>query len=157
MFPTRYKSKLSKALSYPMGAKEISDALVDAPNVREFELWFSEAPIRPASAFQRVLREALPYKLVVAEYRPATKPNYSAANFLIERGWYDPKWKLQVYPVLRQLRQPAAKLLHEQGFPAVLEWLRLSNRAGWDSRHHSLALMFNPAKRTLTAHCENGV
>ena len=47
-------------------------------------------------------------------------------------------------------RAIAGALLREQGLPAVVEWLRSSGRAGWESLYHRLELVFAPADGTLT-------
>src|SRR4051812_5646100 len=121
MIPTRFKAKLPKTLSYPVGAEAISKALGNAPHASNLRLHFFDAAVWPASEFQRLLREAMPYKLFVVAYQPAFKANYGGANDLVEQGYYDKQWELQVYPVLRHLRQRAGQLLKEQGFPAMVE------------------------------------
>lgn len=40
--PTRVKSKLSRGLSYPVGAEAISEALASASHVDAMSLWFSD-------------------------------------------------------------------------------------------------------------------
>ena len=65
--------------------------------------------------------------------RPASRPGYSGATSMVERGWYEAKWELRVIPVPRPQRAIAGALLRTQGLPAVVEWLRSSGRAGWES------------------------
>src|SRR5262249_24477960 len=84
--------------------------------------------------FQRLLRESSPYPLLVAEYRPASKPGYGGATFLVEAGWYEAKWELRVNPVLRELRAVASAALRETRLPAGAEWLRSSGAPGWGGR-----------------------
>ena len=43
MIPTGYRDKLSKRLSYPVGAEEISNSLADAGDLRPFSLSFCTA------------------------------------------------------------------------------------------------------------------
>jgi len=136
MVPTQFKSKLPKALSYPLGAATISDALVNAPHVADLELSFFDAPVWPASEFQRHLRDSLPYKILAASYRPAFRSNYGVGQFRNEE-----KWELQVYPVLRHLRHKAKQMLTQQGLPTVAEWLRSSNQTGWETRQHTLTFL----------------
>ena len=157
MIPTRYKSKLPRTLSYPIGAEAISAALAGAPHAEEFVLGFSDRVVWPVSEFQRLLRERLPYRVFVAQYRPETKPGYSAPQSLIEGGWYDCKWELHVYPVLREWRHLVNRLLREQGLPAVVEWLRSSQHAGWGSRHHRIELNFRPAEEAISIQRVDGV
>ena len=157
MIPTRHKAKLPKTLSWPLGAEAISAGLADVPHAAELTLWFANAPVFWASAFQRILRESRSYAVLVAEYRAALGPNYSKSTALVERGGYDAKWELRVNPVLRPLRSTAAALLREHGIPAVAEWLRSSMRAGWEGRDHRLELVFAPAAGTLSQQATDGV
>jgi len=157
MIPTRYKSKLPRTLSYPLGAEAISEALAGAPHAEEFSLAFSDQAVWPASEFQRLLWERLPYALVTAQYRPTHKPGYGGAQSLVESGWYDRAWELHVNPVLREQRQPAGRLIREQGLPAIVEWLRFTQRPGWETRVHKIELVFNPAEVALAVHRIEGV
>ena len=99
MIPTRYKSKLPKGLSWPLGAEAITAGLGDAPHVPDLSLWFIEGVTRPAALFQRVVRDALPYTLLVAEYRPEQRPGFIGSKSMAESGWYEARWELRVSPV----------------------------------------------------------
>src|SRR5262245_15734272 len=99
MIPTRHKARLTSSLSWPRGAEASSPALADAPNAGVLTLSFSDSPVWPASEFRRLLPEALPYAVLVAEYRPPSRPGYGGAAILSELGWYEAKWELQVTPV----------------------------------------------------------
>jgi hypothetical protein len=156
MIPTRSQAKLPKALSYPLGAEAISAALADAPHAAEFGLWFCADTGSSASLFQQRLREGRPTKVLAAEYVPAQGPGYSRSRGLVEGGWYDARWSLDVYPVLRGRRHPVGQALRERGLPAVVEWLRGSDAVGWDTRHHRIELVFNPAEGTLSINREDG-
>jgi hypothetical protein len=150
MIPTRYKSRLGKTLAYPVGAEAISLALAGALHSEALELSFHARPVEPASRFQRVLAERLPYTIVAAEYRPARKPGLSAAGSTIEAGYYDQRWELTVYPVLREFRHVANHLLLEQGFPALSRWLRAAEPAAMGIMIRRAVLVFNPADGSLT-------
>jgi hypothetical protein len=134
-----------------MGAKAISEALSDAPHVEDIGLSFRDSALWPASEFQRILRASLPYKLIEVAYQPPLKWNYGPDEFFPEK-----RWELRVNPVRPEQRQEAEELLKKQGFPAIIEWLRLSHQPGWDARRHSLALVFNPAGMSLMLHREDG-
>jgi hypothetical protein len=157
MIPTRSKSKLPKALSYPLGAEAISRVLAGAPHADELSLSFHDQAVWPATEFNRLVREGLPYCILSAGYVPPRKLSRSAPNTLAESGWYQGHFSVTVYPVLRALRHPAGQLLRELGLPAVVEWLRSSGRPGWDTRQHRLNLVFGPADGTLLAAREDGV
>jgi hypothetical protein len=149
MIPTRYRSKLPKSLSYPVGAELISTALAGSAHIASLSVRFCSHAVEPASRFQRILSERLPYRSFLAEYDPARKPGLSAADFMIERGWYEERWELTVYPVLREFRHTANQLLRDQGLPAVVTWLGKAEGLARGIVPQQLELMFNPADGTL--------
>ena len=158
MIPTRHKAKLPEALSWPLGAAAITAGLGDAPHVADLSLWFTDGVAHPAAAFQRVVRECLPYTLLVAEYRPAARPGYIGTMLLAdELRRYEAKWELHVSPVPGPWRAAAGAALRDAGLHAVAEWLRSSVRAGWELRRHRLALVFVPATGTLALQAADGV
>lgn len=157
MIPTTYKAKLPKLLSYPIGAEAISEGLADAPHMEEFTLTFYDTPEWKVSDFQRTLRESLPYPILVAEYKPPSRPGYSGAQFMIEKGWYDKHWSLRVYPVRCELKHTVQQLLLEHGLPALAEWLRSARKSGWESRKHRIKMEFNPADESLSISHEDRI
>src|SRR3954463_4233733 len=88
VIPTRFKSKLPKTLSWPVGAEAVTAGLGDAPHAAECSLWFSDSPVRRASEFQQTLREARPYAVLVVEYRPADRMGYSGSTAMEASGMY---------------------------------------------------------------------
>lgn len=151
MIPTRYKSKLPGHLSYPIGAEVLSKALEGSPHAELLSVGFRENPLIFASDFQRLLSERQPYLLLRAEYKPAQRPGISASNDSVEKGWYDEKWELDVYPVLRPLRSLAHGLLLGTGLPAVAQWLWSSRRDGWSRRQQWLDLIFDSGAESIVA------
>jgi hypothetical protein len=157
MILTRFKEKLSKHLSYPIGAEALTEGLAGAPHVEFLALSFWGHPFWPNSRFQVVLAEHQPYKVLAARYWPAHKLGYGGAPSLMPAGYYDEQWELTVYPVVRELRQLANRLLRERGLPLLVQWLRSSERAGWMSRSHEFELVFSPAEELLAARESSGV
>jgi hypothetical protein len=157
MIPTRFKAKLPKGLSYPLGAEAISQTLAGAPHADELHLSFYGQAVWPAAEFNRLLREGLPYRILSAEYTPPLMPRRIAPKRLVEVGRDQGSWYLTVYPLLCELRPAANHLLREQGLPAVTEWLRSSERSGWDSQQHRIDLVFSPADDKLVVAREDGV
>ncbi len=137
MIPTRYKSKLRKGLSWPLGAEAITAGLGDAPRVADLSLWFTDGVTHPVAAFQRVVRDALPYTLMVAEYRPEQR-GYILSNSMAKSGWHEAKWELHVSPAPSNWRAAAGAALREVGLPAVVDWLRSSERVGWELRRRHI-------------------
>ena len=150
VIPTRFKSKLPNTLSWPVGAEAITAGLGDAPHAAECTLWFSDSPVWRASEFQRTLREARPYAVLVIEYRPPSRMGYSGSKAMEATGVYDAKWEVHVNPVPRTWRATVATLLREKGLPAAADWLRSINVPGWENVPHRLELLFAPAAGTLS-------
>lgn len=152
MKPPSKKPRLPSSLSYPLGWQAICDALAGAPDIEELSVSFFNGHW-PASEFQRVLRENLPYRLLVAAYSPPPRPNF------VQKGEFDRtqgvRW-IHVFPVKRALRAAAGKLLLEEGLPKVAIWLRSSLNVGWKTRQHFLELVFHPADLTLTVKRTDG-
>lgn len=157
MIPTRGKAKLPKHLSYPIGAEALTEGLAGAPHAEALTVSFWGTPVWPGSRFQLALAEEQPYVVLTAKHEPARKPGYGGAQFLVESGWYDEKWELTVYPVIRDLRHLANRLLKDQGLSLIVEWLRSSRQAGWDDRQQRIELVFNPTEGTITGKFVNGV
>jgi hypothetical protein len=151
MIPTLYKSRLPRSLSHPIGAQALSEALAGAPHVGSFTVAFSDLAIWPKSRFQKVLAEKQPYQILTARFSPGSRPGYGGSNKFIESGWYDAKWELMVYPVLRELRHVAHRLLLEQGLTSIKRWLDASARRGWMERWQYIELVFHPAESSLSA------
>ena len=153
LIPTRLRAKLPRRLSYPVGAKELSEGLRAAPHFESLEIVFRDRPTFWASEFQRWLEEALPYPVVVADFRPRSKPGFIGSNAMVDKGFYDEKWEIKVHPVLREKRHLAHRLVCDEGVSQLLAWLRQSQTAGWNLQSHFCELVFDPKQDTITA-CE---
>lgn len=157
MIPTTYKAKLPKHLSYPVGAEALTEGLAGAPHIEALSVSFWGTPVWPGSRFQKALAENQPYMVLAARHEPTRKPGYGGAQDLVDGGWYEEKWELTVYPVVRELRHLASQALKEQGLPLIAEWLRSSQQAGWVIRQQRLELVFNPTEGTIRAQKVSGV
>ena len=157
MIPTRLKAKLPQHLSYPVGAEALSEALAGAPHLESLSVTFRDLAVWPASEFRRLLSARLRYRILSAEFRPARGPGLTGSNEMVERGWYDERWELTVYPVLAEFRHLANRRLREQGLPAVARWLRASDRAGGDPRPRRIELLFDPVNGSLVDQESEGV
>ena len=143
MIPTKWKSRLPKHMSYPIGAEALSEALADATNVEAMTLFFGNSQW-PASGTRRMLADRIPHEILIAEFWPA---EYRGSN---------ENWFLHVHAVPRELRYLANRLLREQGLPRLSGWLRASLRSDWRSRHQKLALRFIPVEESITADESSG-
>jgi len=147
---TKYRSKLSSALSYPIGAEGLSAAIGDAPQLEILQLSFWDAHW-PATKFRRALEARLPYVLMIASYSPAEKPGFIGSNAGLASGAYAERWELKVYPVLRELRPLARRLLAAEGLPAIAAWLRPIEERTRAARSQRIELTFDPLNESTTA------
>src|SRR5690606_16302912 len=111
-----------------IGAQDISDALANAPRADELSLSFRDAAVWPASEFNRLLAQHLPYPIMVARYWPATRPGHIGSRSMVEAGDFDERLEIEVNPALRKHRHIARKRLLERGLPAIARWLASSSR-----------------------------
>ncbi len=143
LIPTSNKRPLPKEHSYPIGAQAISDALVDVPQFAHLDISFY--------TLCKIPDDNCPHFLVLAaEYRH-WHVGLSAANFMIENGWYEPRWHLVVYAVPRNIRRDINNVLFDSGLPIVAEWLSESRTDTWLDSSHCLELEFNPQSSELIA------
>lgn len=135
LIPTRYKKLLPKEHSYPIGARDISDALENVPQLAELDLSFY--------AFQRSNHDQRGHFLVLtAEYRH-DHIGLSAAKFMIEDGWYKPQWHLVVYAVPREIRHAVNKSLVSAGLGVSAKWLSEARTDTWLDSSHRLEFEFH--------------
>src|SRR5262245_39267542 len=117
MFPTQFKSKIPRSLSYPLGAEAISAALQDTPQADFFRLRFffyntdrAASPGHPKEAFFEVRYLCL-------------TPSLTTSRRSREDGSYEPRWEIEIRPVPHDDKRAIRRLMEEQGFPRVREWL----------------------------------
>ena len=146
----RTRPKLAQHLSYPIGAKEIKESLGGVLNAEKLSVRFVRDAVYPGREWRKVLANRLPYMIAQVSYHPLLPPSYSTPNQPFMEGWFDQQWELRVYPVLRELRSVANELLVSNGLPAVKTWFEQSDANGWDLLKHSLQLIFDPEKSTLS-------
>ena len=115
MIPTGHKKKIPSTHSYPLGAKAISDALIDVPQ-RElpkinFDFYTGFAKDRVPGA---------PYRVLSA--------SYSGSTFLSLAGWI-----VEVHAVPRPLKHVIPGKLIADALPKIREWL-ISTITRWSER-----------------------
>jgi hypothetical protein len=118
MIPTRSKAKIPGTQSYPVTAKEISDALADTPQAGQLSIEFhggwksrirTQNPYHSQFALNDTVLECA-YGWVPKDL-PAVQPAF-------QRGWL-----IVVQPVPRELRHKINELIKQQAFPAIIKWL----------------------------------
>jgi hypothetical protein len=142
IIPTRYKSKIPHTLSYPVGAKAISEALRDAPQFSELTVCFSFW-----NQLARHHGTAAPYRVIDALYSGPIR--FFSASRTIEEQSHDPRWTITVHAVPRALRHEIQAKIIAEALPAIRSWL-VSNPHGSDREGgHLLTFSFDELKNEL--------
>jgi hypothetical protein len=128
LVPTLYKKRLSKQLSYPIGAELLSEHLTGVPQFSAFTICFSDVVSAWKSKFQRILAEGADYEIVAA------------------RLW-EP-YMIYVYPVRRQLKHAAQQALLSHGLPALRDSM-LKHHPASPLRDVYARIMFSPPTQTV--------
>lgn len=136
MIPTKVKCQISRELSFPLGAKQVSEVLEGVPQYNGLTIAFQphwrETPARIKAMVDR--GESL---LVLAAEYHNFPPGRSGSHYLIDQGWYDETWELAVYPVPRERKAATRTLLLSSGLPKIRAWLETTRPDTWrDGRHH---------------------
>jgi hypothetical protein len=117
MIPTRYKSKLSHLMSYPIHAGTLSKALEGVPQINELSVTFFDSCQEP-----RKLKNPCLILKIGYFYR---RVNLTTEKKSIEQGQYGAKWKIIVYPVPRTCVSAVKNHLDEEGLGKICQWLHL--------------------------------
>jgi hypothetical protein len=146
---TRYKEKLPRHLSYPVGLELLATTLGEVPQGDQLSVWFVAHSAIRATEIEHKRRNGEYYPVLTAlfRYHPL---GYSECNAMREAGFYDPKWQIQVYGVGRKHRAVARKRLCEQGIPAVAAWLRTPRSSTWLQGHKQITVCFNEKDLAIT-------
>nr|WP_322662333.1 hypothetical protein [Dendronalium sp. ChiSLP03b]MDZ8207089.1 hypothetical protein [Dendronalium sp. ChiSLP03b] len=115
MIPTKYKSKLSRLMSYPISAGILSEALLDIPQFDQLSVAFYDSCQEP-----RKIKNPAKILSVIYSYHLV---NLSTSNKSIECGWNEPKWSITVYPVPQTCVSLVKSQLIETGLDKMKQWL----------------------------------
>jgi hypothetical protein len=143
MVKTSYRSKLGKALSYPLGTEEISRVLEGVPQT-SLSLSFYDKPTTFASEFQRLLTEGQPYVILRASF---TRRDWGIG---VQVGDCNGAWDITVYPTPRADRVVAHAQLLSVGLPAVRRWLCMARPSTWYFGRKRCEVLFAPADGTVS-------
>jgi hypothetical protein len=116
LIPTRYKSKLSSLLSWPIGAEEISASLAAVQQFGEIELTFYFRGVKDIAT----ARTTAWMTLVEIHYRRRAGRMFDSYES-ISKGILDRHWAITVKPVLREKRKELHDGIMAQ-MPRVAEW-----------------------------------
>ena len=125
MIKTRYKEKVPKGFSYPIGAEKISEALAESMQGEACEISFWVKDEFWASSYTQRIKNREPIKIFDLVYsNPQT--HHSSSQAMIDSGQYDPKWIIKVYAV-PTTNVSAVKQLLKQEISEAAKWLKQPN------------------------------
>ena len=135
LIPTLSKRSLPKEHSYPIGAQAISDALAKVSQFDRIGVSFC--------GFSKSVNDQRGQILVLAADYQHRHVGLSAPNCLIDSGWYEPQWCLEIYAVPREKRNAINTALLSNGLGIVENWLSEVRSETWLDSSHRLELGFN--------------
>jgi hypothetical protein len=142
MIPTRYKSKLSHLMSYPINAGTLSKALADVPQFNQLSIAFFASCQVPSQLEN-------PCQLLSINYA-YRRVSLTSENKSIERGWYGAKWEITVYPVPRTCVSAVKNQLYEEGLGKISQWLNLHKETTGKDGHCWLHLLYDQDAEQLS-------
>ena len=148
IIPTRFKSKISHELSFPIGAERISQALAETPQFAKLILHFNSERWRSNGDRWLSIKHGY-YEIFRVSY--SGRRAQMAAERLAEDGeslWSE--WQLDVFPVPRALRHRFHEYILETALPQVKDWLRKRNNPG-HSGEDVLSFIYDEHKDELTS------
>ena len=115
MIPTRYKSKLSHLMSYPIGAGILSNSLAEVPQINDLSVAFFASCQHPNKLENpcKILHIGYSYRRV----------NLTSSNEFIDQGYYVEKWNIMVYPVPRTHVNFVKNKIIKEGLEKIRQWL----------------------------------
>jgi hypothetical protein len=136
--PTRLKSKLPHTLSYPVGAKLISEFLAGVPQYAGLALDFY------FDRKQLVFHGAAEYEVIRA--------GFASHVWGLEGSIWARPWVITVSPVPRPLRHQVLARIEAEALPAIRAWLCANNHSAERDGGHSLHFTYDPLKDELKRH-----
>lgn len=153
LIPTRYKYKISKDFSFPVGAKLISEALQNADHYSSLSLSFRDHPTIFKSDFQNLIKSSGRIPVLRASFEHRAK-GMNADNLSLEMGFYNENWKITVYPVPRTIKHVVQQEIIDKGLPLVRSWLAKKPASCFRGRK-SYTLLFDLKTSELVSETEN--
>ncbi len=148
LIPTRHKDKLPREFSYPIGAKEISDAMADVPQYALLSLIFHDKDTFWASEFKERIRNEKVIKVIEVEYFRSHAYAGAPKDF-VESGHFEPKWTVKVYALPVQYRHDVNVAIKNFAIPIYVSWLHEIGSIDTYKLHRK-SFGFDLAKRDLT-------
>jgi hypothetical protein len=135
MIPTRYKSKLSHKMTYPVSAGMLSTALADVPQYDRLLIGFHSFCHEPNKMKK-------PYSILRVEYS-RSRANLNSSKAMIEMGLYEPRWMIYVDAVPKVIVRSVKHQLEIEGLEQVRQWLHLHQDATGKDGKCYLSLLYD--------------
>jgi len=138
IFPTRFKARISRHLSYAVAAELISSEFADVPQAASLDIRFFDR-------YQTMKTRQDPYVIFEVSYR-GMREGFLAVG---------PGWHITVRPVPRLLKHRVKEVLVRDCFPKVRAFLR--SYAGADARYgkHEIQVTFDERSESLLSSAEH--
>jgi hypothetical protein len=143
IIPTQYKAKIPHTLSYPVGAKTISDALRDVPQFSELTVHFSFW-----NQLARNHGTSTPYCIIQVHYSGPHR-FLSASRSIEEQSRDRQRWSIAVHTVPRSLRHVIQAKILTEALPSIRRWLFANPHSTKREGGHGLTFNFDELKNEL--------
>jgi len=154
MIPTRIKSIIPKFLSYPLGAKAISDALAGVPQAGlltiQFRFWNDWRRRGMNKPYSWIPAWGKPVPVLCVSYSNISPTTFSS-NDMIARGYYSPKWEISVEAVPRIIKHQIQTKLIAEALPKMRQWLIANAGATGREGGHHLTFFYDDLSNELTS------
>jgi hypothetical protein len=150
IIPTRYRAKHSKLLSYPVGAELLSRAFVGVPQLESFTCSFLAK-----DPYSENGRDDGCVMMVGYQRSPRS---FSYSNYFETKGFFDPRWDIQIYTVLADQRAAIKKALVEIGLPTMVRpWLIANASLEGKIGESKIILDYDTSTKTLYSEVTNNM
>lgn len=122
LIPTKYKNKIPKGFSFPIGAKDISESLQGIPQYNKFELTFHDRDTFWSSKFHERIKGKDFITVIEISYS-RYRANISTPKDWEESGYSNPNWVVRVYALPSEYRSNTKTQLLEIAMPLYKKWL----------------------------------
>jgi hypothetical protein len=163
IIPTRHRAKIPQALSYPIGAKAISEALIGVPQFDQLSIAFrfgkklflqtaagTWLPTYQMPQFGHIAPSNR-YCVLQAQFSGPFRI-FSASKLMNEKGYCSPSWTIRVVAAPRSLRHLIQDKIVAEALPPIRSWLLSNAHSSEREGVHGLVFIFAEAENELT--CE---
>ena len=141
IFPTTYRIKHSKELSYPIGAGALSHQLNGVPQHDLITCTFS-------TGYPQYDDGKPQFHVIHFVYSQRAR-NFHDGKFAHERGVFDPRWEIRIFTVPRQLCGAIKSILIDRVLPDIVRpWLIEKSHLTGQIGGSSLAIEYIRADET---------